>query len=146
MHVCMSVESWLAVFFPWTLTRKCRSDSPGFVENMEQTLALSWRSFRAHTFDAFAWVGYGLSLQGTFEETLCVCEMKSCVCLCKQKTPCSCSLEVLSHLNSGSLSLPFRVQGGLLFIWPDGWWEDHLQPVWRCHAGPGTKSHQCWCA
>lgn len=35
-----------------------------------------------------------------------------------------------------------RVQGGFPFVWPDGWGEDLLQPVWWCHAGPRTEPRQ----
>lgn len=37
-----------------------------------------------------------------------------------------------------------RVQGGIPSVRQGRRWEDHLQPVWGCHAGPWTEPCQRW--
>lgn len=97
-----------------------------------------------------------LLARSSFESTLCVCQMKSGICLCEwfySLKVCLCCMSFTassvcfeSFFYSNLSVFISRVPGSLQFVWPDRWRQDHLQPVWGRHAGPGTKSHQRWCA
>lgn len=138
--------------------RICGSNQPGFVQKQD----VPYFGFFAVTLEQALPEPVSWLLLRVVLSRLCVCLMKSCVCLCKRllfsESVLVLYVTLLTHLcfeiffkhylfySEFRLSVFLRVQGGLLFVWPDWRWQDHLQPVWGCHAGPGTKSHQRWCA